>query len=190
MLLANMDFNKITNTELDEIDLSSLSLMIDNEEYRGYFTSKSSVEHYRLLSYVSLNNDNIKIMDIGTLKGCSALALSINPNNEVNSFNLNNELQLNPLPLNVNFFIDNVLNSKYLDLILNSKYILLDTFHDGTFEIEFVNYLNKIGYKGYLLLDDIFLNKEMIEFWNSINKEKYDITNLGHLTGTGVVYFN
>lgn len=185
-----MNFREITNTELDKIDLSSLSLMIDNDEYRGYFISKSSIEHYRLMSYISLNNEGIKILDIGTLKGCSALALSINPNNEVNSFNLNNELQLNVKPSNINFFIDDILKSEYLELILDSKYILLDTFHDGTFETIFVNYLIQVGYKGYLLLDDIYLNKEMIEFWNSISKEKYDITNLGHSTGTGVVYFN
>jgi hypothetical protein len=30
----------------------------------------------------------------------------------------------------------------------------------------------------------------MERFWNSITIEKYDITNIGHSTGTGVVYFN
>jgi hypothetical protein len=49
--------------------------------------------------------------------------------------------------------------------------------------------LVSIGYTGYLLLDDIHLNFEMERFWGSITKEKYDITNIGHLTGTGVVYF-
>jgi hypothetical protein len=47
-----------------------------------------------------------------------------------------------------------------------------------------------LGYKGYLLLDDVFLNKEMVEFWNLIELDKQDLTNLGHATGTGVVYFN
>ena len=63
-----MDFEKITNLDLDKIDLSTLSLKIDDLEYRDYFTSKSSVEHYRLLSYISLNNNGIKMLDIGTLK--------------------------------------------------------------------------------------------------------------------------
>jgi hypothetical protein len=49
--------------------------------------------------------------------------------------------------------------------------------------------LISINYKGYLLLDDIHLNFEMERFWGSITKEKYDITNIGHITGTGVVYF-
>jgi hypothetical protein len=118
------------------------------------------------------------------------LALSINKNNEVNSFNLHDELQLNSIPTNINFYIDDILNSKYLNLILDSKYILLDTFHDGTFELIFLEYLKKIGYKGYLLLDDIKLNKDMVDFWNNIDIEKSDISHLGHITGTGVVYFN
>jgi len=185
-----MNFDKINNTELDEIDLSSLSLTIDNNEYRNYFVSKSSLEHYRLLSYISLNNDNIKILDIGTLKGCSALALSINSKNQINSFNLNDELQLNFVPSNVSFYIDDILKLEYKDLILNSKYILLDTFHDGTFEFVFFNYLKNIEYKGYLILDDIKLNPEMTNFWNNIDIEKKDISNIGHITGTGVVYFN
>jgi hypothetical protein len=67
---------------------------------------------------------------------------------------------------------------------------MLDTYNDGTFETEFYNYLVSIGYTGYLLLDDIHLNFEMERFWGSITKEKYDITNIGHVTGTGVVYFN
>jgi len=93
------------------------------------------------------------------------------------------------LPTNTEFIIDNVLNEKYKDAILGSKYIMLDTYHDGTFETEFYNYLVSIGYTGYLLLDDIHLNFEMERFWGSITKEKYDITNIGHATGTGVVYF-
>jgi hypothetical protein len=73
---------------------------------------------------------------------------------------------------------------------MSAKLILLDTFHDGTFELQFYNHLKQLGYKGYLLLDDIFLNKEMVEFWNLIELDKQDLTNLGHATGTGVVYFN
>jgi hypothetical protein len=30
----------------------------------------------------------------------------------------------------------------------------------------------------------------MEKFWGSITKEKYDISNLGHITGTGLVIFN
>jgi hypothetical protein len=185
-----MNFLTITNEELDNIDLFPYSQRINSLEYQGYFMSKSGQEHYRLLAYISQNDNLIDILDIGTLKGCSALAFSVNQSNKIRSFNIGNEFDLNLIPENSEFFIDNILKNEYKDIILGSKYIMLDTYHDGTFEKEFVDYLISIGYKGYLLLDDIHLNFEMETFWGSIIQEKYDITNIGHSTGTGVVYFN
>ena len=184
-----MDFLSITNEQLDNIDLFPYSQRINSSEYQGYFMSKSGQEHYRLLAYISQNDDLVDILDVGTLKGCSALAFSVNSKNKVRSFNVGNEFDLNYTPLNAEFIIDNVLNGNYNDIILGSKYIMLDTYHDGTFEKEFYDHLVSINYKGYLLLDDIHLNTEMERFWGSITKEKYDITSIGHSTGTGVVYF-
>ena len=185
-----MDFLSITNEELDNIDLFPYSQKINSLEYQQYFMSKSGQEHYRLLAHISQTNDLVDILDVGTLKGCSALAFSVNSKNKVRSFNVLNELDLNYTPLNAEFIIDNVLNGNYNSVILGSKYIMLDTYHDGTFEKEFYDYLISINYKGYLLLDDIHLNFEMERFWGSIDKEKYDISNLGHITGTGLVIFN
>ena len=185
-----MDFLSITNEELDNIDLFPYSQKINSLEYQQYFMSKSGQEHYRLLAHISQTNDLVDILDVGTLKGCSALAFSVNSKNKVRSFNVLNELDLNYTPLNSEFIIDNVLNGNYNSVILGSKYIMLDTYHDGTFEKEFYDYLISINYKGYLLLDDIHLNFEMERFWGSIDKEKYDISNLGHITGTGLVIFN
>ena len=184
-----MDFLSITNEQLDNIDLFPYSQRINSSEYQGYFMSKSGQEHYRLLAHISQTDDLVDILDVGTLKGCSALAFSVNSKNKVRSFNVGNEFDLNYTPLNAEFIIDNVLNGDYNSVILDSKYIMLDTYHDGTFEKEFYDHLVSINYKGYLLLDDIHLNFEMERFWGSITKEKYDITNIGHSTGTGVVYF-
>ena len=185
-----MDFLSITNEELDNIDLFPYSQKINSLEYQQYFMSKSGQEHYRLLAHISQTNDLVDILDVGTLKGCSALAFSVNSKNKVRSFNVLNQFDLNYTPLNSEFIIDNVLNGNYNSVILGSKYIMLDTYHDGTFEKEFYDYLISINYKGYLLLDDIHLNFEMERFWGSITKEKYDISNLGHITGTGLVIFN
>ena len=87
------------------------------------------------------------------------------------------------------YIVDNILNEEYKELILSSKLILVDTFHDGTFEQQFHDYLNEINWKGVLLLDDIKLNQEMINYWNNIKENKTDITQYGHDTGTGIVYF-
>jgi len=93
------------------------------------------------------------------------------------------------LPGNINYTIDNILSGKYENIINESPFIMLDTYHDGIFEREFYSYLQLINWKGMLLLDDILLNDPMKEFWNDITEEKYDITNVGHATGTGIVLF-
>lgn len=185
-----MNFNQIDNKELNTLDLVKYSNSINSPEYKCYFLDKSGSEHYRLLAYIAQNNFDINILDIGTFKGCSALAFSINESNNVYSFNIVNHLDLNQYPNNIKFIIDNILNDKYKNLILNCPYILLDTNHDGGFEQKFYEYLISIQYKGYLLLDDIYLNTAMINFWNLIDQEKYDISSIGHITGTGVVKFN
>jgi hypothetical protein len=180
---------EINNQILDELDMSMLK-HINNEEYKTYYNEKSSKEHYRLLTHISNLFDEIKILDVGTLKGCSALALSTNVTNTVYSFNLDSQLELVDIPNNIEFIIDNVINGKYDDLITSCPIILLDTFHDGSFEQEFLNHLINLNYKGVLLLDDIHLNNEMELFWNNIKINKFDITNIGHSTGTGVVFFD
>ncbi len=188
--MISLDFFKsITNEDLDSLNMELYSV-INNVEYQNYYTEKSSKEHYRLLTYLSNSFANETFTDIGTLLGSSALALSTNKTNKIFSFNLYDQLQLNQNLDNVDFIIDDVTNGKYDDILIKSKFILLDTFHDGTFEEHFFNYLLNIGYKGYLLLDDIHLNNEMEKFWQSINIEKYDLTNVGHSTGTGVVLYN
>jgi hypothetical protein len=184
-----MDFLNITNHQLDLIDLELESKKINCDGHQIYFKSKSGVDHYRLLSYISQNNNDTTMIDIGTFKGCSALAFGINKTNTVYSFNLSNQLELNILPDNIHFLIDDILKEEYINLILKSKYIMLDTFHDGSFEKTFLNHLININYKGFLLLDDINLNPEMESFWSEITLEKVNITNIGHWSGTGLVIF-
>jgi hypothetical protein len=83
--------------------------------------------------------------------------------------------------------------------------ILLDTAHlpkTVPFEREFFQRLQAIGYRGLLLLDDIHLNDEMREWWkelkagadlpteNEARYRVYDVTAVGHSSGTGLVDFS
>ena len=64
-------------------------------------------------------------------------------------------------------------------------------------EREIIAFLISKSWTGILLLDDILDNwtpllsgaspKAMLSFWNSIEYEKYDLSNIGHYSGTGLV---
>lgn len=176
--------------QLNNIDLNDLSSLIIEEEYKNYFLDKPGKEHYYLLAYFSLQYNNSTLLDIGTYKGCSSLALSYNSTNNIISFDIRDGLiRLHSTPKNVKYIIDDCSKEQYKDLVLSSPFIMLDTDHDGIFENIFYKYIQQINYKGLLMLDDIKLNKSMIDFWNSINEEKHDLSEAGHHTGTGLIIF-
>lgn len=182
---------KIDIDKLNTIDLSKLSTLIMEDEFRGYFLDVPGKEHYKLLAYFSNQHENSTLLDIGSYKGCSALALSYNDSNNVISFDIRSDLKrIYEYPKNVQFIVDDISNGNYNDIILSSPFIMLDTDHDGIFEHMFYEYLKDIKYKGLVLLDDIHYNDAMKLFWNSIKHEKYDISEFGHHSGTGLVIFN
>jgi hypothetical protein len=55
---------------------------------------------------------------------------------------------------------------------------------------EFIDYLTKNNYNGIVIFDDIRTNTELAKIWNSITQEKIDITDIGHGSGTGIVFFD
>lgn len=177
----------LTRDRIQTVDLSLLSRYINNEEYRGYFLDTQFKEHYRLLAYLSTLYKQQTIFDVGTLKGYSALALSYNQANQVVSYDIEDLKELRHREeLKIEYCIGNVLEDPRL---LKAHLILLDTYHDGTFEAQFYAHLKKNGFKGLLVLDDIHLNSHMENFWNSIVEPKEDITDLAHWSGTGLVDF-
>jgi len=180
---------EITYEDVNSTDLIDLSKLIRNDEHRGYFLDVAGREHYKFLAYFSTLFNNSTLLDIGTNRGCSSLAMAYNTTNTIHSFDLYELKELHSQPNNIIYYIDNILKDAYTELILSSPFILLDTFHDGSFEREFHNYLKEIGYKGYLMLDDIKLNDEMKKYWDWIDEEKYDISSIGHWSGTGLVIF-
>ena len=183
----------VSNTELNSVDSSFINKYYDKlknielEHDPYYFHGESGKEHYRLLIYISNLLDNVTIFDVGTNKCMSALALSSNPLNRVKSFDIIKLLPENPIVDNIEYILGD--STKDLDL-LKSPIIFLDVDHDGTYEDIFYNHLKSINWKGILILDDIHLNEPMKKFWEIITEEKYDITKIGHWSGTGLVIFN
>lgn len=175
----------VLNGELDKIDMCDVS-KYDLGHDTSYFKLDSGREHYRILSYASSLFNNETIFDIGTNKCMSAIALSYNPTNNVRTYDIVKMVSEYPTIDNIKFFMT---DSTKDELLINSPLIFLDVDHDGLYENIFYNHLKAINWKGLLLLDDIHLNEPMILFWNSITEDKYDLTQKGHWSGTGLVHF-
>lgn len=163
-----------------------------NERYT-YLFAPAGRDHYRLLSYISSLYDNINICDVGTKHGLSAIALAT-PTNKVYSYDivdkLDSQIKDAANDINCTFFLDNCLEKdEHKSRILSSHILMLDVDHDGVFEDSFYSFLKENNFSGILILDDIHLCDPMKDFWNSITESKFDVTQYGHFSGTGIVSF-
>lgn len=159
------------------------------------FKDVAGKEHYKLLAYLSAQFTGRHILDIGTHRGASALALSYNPTNTIYSFDIQH---LYPLPQadKINYHRedqwDPSTRARWESIILESAFIFMDIDpHEGTREFEFYEWLRDKDYKGFIICDDIWYFKEMRDnFWYKIPSEhKVDVTELGHWSGTGIIRF-
>ena len=175
---------------------------------RGNFHAQAGWDHYRLLGWLSQQVPNSIVSEIGTYFGDGSFAMGSEPSNYVYSFDIVDKgkgiYEMNKMSParfhteapNIHFVQANVLSMhKCLQLgLLSSSIILLDTLHlpyTKPFEMGFFQWLVDHKYKGMLLLDDITLTAEMRRWWRSITfPTKYNITIVGHATGTGLVDFS
>lgn len=160
-------------------------------DIKAYPYLKMDREHYKLLTYLTKSIDGITIIDAGTSQGHSCLALAQNEKNKVITYDIfDKHFSFFESHKNIEFKKMDINNESPI-IIKSAKIILLDIDpHDGIQEIKFTNYLKEIGYKGYVICDDINLNQPMRNWWNSIDIEKYDVTDIGHGTGTGIINYN
>jgi len=175
----------VSNYELDQLDTSFINRynILSN---RSYFHDKAGREHYRLLMYVSKIFNKEILFDVGTYKCMSAAAMSSSMKNKVISYDIVKILLQNPILPRVQYIIGDATKD---DNLINSTFIFFDVEHDGKFEKIFYEHLQNINYKGLLMCDDIHLEGPMDDWWNSIKEDKYDLTDKGHWSGTGLVNF-
>lgn len=181
---------------VNTVDYSRFSGILDGDtEFYGV----PGKEHYKLLAYFSSLFDNSTIIDIGTHRGFSALALSYNTTNTVYSFDIMDKVLNKRIRQreNITFCMDNLFEAegqaKWKETLLSAPFIFLDVDpHNGYMEMDFYNYLKDIGYPGFVICDDIWYFKEMRDnFWYKLPAdERYDLTHLGHWSGTGIFTFN
>jgi hypothetical protein len=167
------------------------------EENREFYGSCGK-EHYRLLAYMSTLFNGSPIIEIGTHKGLSAMALSYNPNNIIHTFDIEKKyVSVVDDTKNIHFHLKNLFDREVLmswaSTILECPFIFVDVDpHNGVMEIELFHLLQGIGYRGFVLWDDIWYFKEMRNhFWYQVpDVIRYDLTLVGHWSGTGVTVFD
>ena len=176
---------------INKKEVYSQNMEFFNFDAEAYPYLKMDTEHYKLLSYLTKSMDGITIIDAGTSQGHSCLALAQNPKNKVITYDIvNKHFDFFDSHKNIEFKKLDI-NNESPEIIKSAKIILLDIDpHDGIQEIKFTNYLKDIGYKGYVICDDINLNNPMRNWWTSLSIEKYDVTDVGHGTGTGIINYN
>jgi hypothetical protein len=172
------------------VDLSDISTKINNISYRNYFNEKAGREHYQLISWVASQFPGQTVMDIGTHYGNSSLAMANDKTAKVVSYDIIEMKQLLNLPENVEYKIGDFREDP---LTMTSPFIFIDVDpHDGIQERDFHEWFIKSGYKGITLWDDIHCNPEMNIWWSNVSGDgvkKYDFTEIGHWSGTGVIVY-
>jgi predicted O-methyltransferase YrrM len=189
---------KIVKDEVKKMDLSSLS------EYKlrdGADFSEAGIEAYKFYAYISTLVNDTTIIEIGSRFGRSGVALAFNPNNKVKSFDILEQGASQIIRDNLTFSIGDILSPDvkrepgkwdHVDIVM----IDVDP-HDGIKEREFLSFLEEIKWEGLLILDDILPNwprivpgadpEAMNAWWNGLTYDKYDVSDVGHFSGTGVV---
>jgi len=184
MLDSARNLSTTTRETVSQTDLSKNINKIENT-FAHYYTAPPGAEHYRLLAYISYFTNGTNILDIGTYLGYSSIALSQNNNNKIISYDVNKQHNQEDHD-NVTYRIGDARDFEDFE---NTKVILLDTYHDGVYEEKFIEHLRSIEWHGLLIMDDIHEFPDLKVLYDKLPEEKYDITNIGHWSGTGIVLF-
>jgi len=177
--------NKILNATKETLNAIDMGRVMDRVSHpdKSYLLHSAGEEHYRLLAFISsIFNDSI-LFDVGTYRGLSAYSLSYSQKNRVVSYD---EIQWESFP-NERPQIDFRIGDATKDpQILKASFIFLDVWHDGSYERKMLNHLMNNNWHGLLMLDDITF-EGVSKFWAEVKLPKYDITHIGHHSGTGII---
>jgi len=191
----NMD--KIIIFDKDKINSIDCSYAIEygsqNKQnlHLHVFNENCGKEPYKLYTFLSKQFNDSIILDIGSCFGNSAIALAYNPTNQVISYDLQDLGASAINKKNIVWKIMNFMQDKTIDYTKVSLIFIDVDPHDGKQEPIMIQYLKNIGWSGFILFDDIYINPEMEKLWNSFYEEqRYDLTHLGHWSGTGLIKFN
>jgi hypothetical protein len=189
---------RLTQADIDSVDLERLRPYVASPE--EFFGKR---EHYKLLAHLTtLLPPGATVVDIGTHRGDSALSLSYS-RHLVDTFDVvdktssrgndwNTYKSAFHLSAHIGDLFDLKTREAHRKTLLDSLLIVVDIDpHEGTRELELVEWLRDHDYGGIIVLDDIWYFKQMRDnLWSRIESRfKTDATSLGHWSGTGIVSF-
>lgn len=197
----------LENDYIHKIDIKHLIDGVDTTRWKAGWDCflQASGQHYKLLAHISKYIEG-NIIDIGTLAGASAIALSYNIDNTVYTFDLpvttfynwsqkdkqevyNDDFRYaDNKRSNIVQKVGNVLKSS--KILLSSDLIFLDIDHSGVIERKIVEYLINKKWEGILIMDDTHdpVMEEIIKLTENY-ASTYDLTGIGHNTGTVAMIF-
>ena len=166
-------------------------------------------EHYRLLASAVSVLRPLRIVEIGTNTGLSALAMrdrmppssrlwtfDIVPWNqlrerlgcEVGSFLRDSDFEDGTLCQVIGDLASKETFSKHCETLQQADLIFVDGPKDGQFEAHLLRNFEYFGLrdKCLIIFDDIRY-WTMLDFWRGVTRPKLDITSFGHFSGTGLV---
>lgn len=152
-------------------------------------------EDYQLLAYISTLFLNKTFVVFGTSPEKTTRALSHNPVNKVITYSSTPFASKEPpiiIEKLVQVFHEANNNPEKKQELLKSSIIYVDIHpHEGKDEYTIYHYLREWGYKGWLILDDIWHFKSMRDvcWYRILDEFKYDLTDWGHWSGSGLVSF-
>lgn len=176
---------KPTKKTLDSLDMTKVLEYIPKQDTNlQYIDAPAGQEHYRLLTWLGTQVKG-NILELGTFRGHSAVCLA-NGGNNVLTFDVEDQISLNYKPENVTFALNDIGHTWVNDSI---DLIFIDTLHDGIYEFEVLEYLRTIEWKGVVVMDDIILFPQLVKLWDTVKEKKADWTDIGHHSGTGIIWF-
>ena len=180
-----------------KISISDAHLPVDSRFYNVF-----PGEHYRILAGLVELLEPKRIVEIGTYTGMSSrIFLDYSPvDSKLHTFDILDWRQFDTHLSNADFksgkivqrLCDLSVKSSFQDsfsLLNDADIIFCDGPKDGAFEYKLLNLMSACQFsqkKRFLLLDDIRLIN-MTPLWRSVSSPKFDLTSLGHWSGTGIV---
>ena len=180
-----------------ENELEAWQNLIPLEQDKKWF-SEWPGEHYRLLSSICKVFQPKLSIEIGTWRGLGALALSLHSEKVItydilaitnieNSISNLLEVRPNVEQRIADLSVEEIYRSQ-LGYIKEADLIFVDGPKDSVFESRILPLLVRDMKPGSLMIIDDIRFKNMRRNWQNINKPKIDLADLGHISGTGIVF--